>query len=111
MCKLGAEVGLIYAAIGPAMQQPHYEVGKEFKLAFEDYSQVGCQPCFVERGFSLYFDLTRYITLRLRAVGIVHCEHLTEDTYTQPEKYFSYRRARNKGEENYGRQISAICLS
>ena len=37
-------------------------------------------------------------------------EALGEDTYSQPERFFSYRRATHRGEPDYGRQISLIAL-
>ncbi|HAL90129.1 MAG TPA: laccase domain-containing protein, partial [Erythrobacter sp.] len=33
-----------------------------------------------------------------------------QDTYTQPERFHSYRRAGHRGEETAGRQLSIIAL-
>jgi copper oxidase (laccase) domain-containing protein len=33
-----------------------------------------------------------------------------EDTYAQPDRFFSFRRATHLGEPGYGRQISLIGL-
>jgi copper oxidase (laccase) domain-containing protein len=33
---------------------------------------------------------------------------LDEDTYSQPERFYSYRRSCHLGEPGYGRQISVI---
>jgi copper oxidase (laccase) domain-containing protein len=35
---------------------------------------------------------------------------LGEDTYSQPDRFFSYRRATHRGEPDYGRQVSLIAL-
>jgi copper oxidase (laccase) domain-containing protein len=35
---------------------------------------------------------------------------MDEDTYSQPDRFFSYRRSCHQGEGGYGRQISLIGL-
>ena len=37
-------------------------------------------------------------------------EDLAEDTYSQPGRFFSYRRATHRGEPTNGRQLSVIAL-
>ena len=37
-------------------------------------------------------------------------EALGEDTYSQPEAFYSFRRATHRQEPTYGRQISLIAL-
>jgi copper oxidase (laccase) domain-containing protein len=69
-----------------------------------------------ERFFSLgreghhQFDLEGFVLFRLAAAGLARIEALGEDTYSQPGRFFSYRRATHKGEPDYGRQISLIAL-
>ena len=46
----------------------------------------------------------------LQLAGSGRAEALDEDTYAQPERFFSFRRATHLGEANYGRQISLIGL-
>jgi copper oxidase (laccase) domain-containing protein len=48
---------------------------------------------------------------RLAAAGLGRIEALGEDTYSQPERFFSFRRATHRAEPDYGRQISLIALS
>ena len=38
-------------------------------------------------------------------------ERLALDTYADPDRFFSYRRATHRGEPDYGRQISLIGLT
>ena len=33
------------------------------------------------------------------------------DTYADPDRFYSYRRATHRGEADYGRQLSAIALA
>ena len=37
-------------------------------------------------------------------------EALHLDTYADPDRFYSYRRATHRGEADYGRQLSAIAL-
>ena len=56
------------------------------------------------------FDLAGYAAKRLRAAGIGTVEPLGLDTYADPDRFFSYRRATHRGEPTYGRQFSLIGL-
>jgi hypothetical protein len=56
-----------------------------------------------------FFDLNRYTVDRLARAG-VKAEALGRCTYADEAGFFSYRRATHRGEPDYGRQISAICL-
>jgi copper oxidase (laccase) domain-containing protein len=56
------------------------------------------------------FDLEGFVVSRLAAAGLTRIEALGQDTYSQPDLFFSYRRATHKSEPTYGRQISLIAL-
>jgi len=95
------------AAIGPAIAQPSYEVDAKFRDNFEpddeDFFATG-QPGHWQ------FDLEGYIAKRLRETGSGTVQRLGLDTYSDPERFFSYRRATHSGEPTYGRQFSLIGL-
>jgi copper oxidase (laccase) domain-containing protein len=56
------------------------------------------------------FDLEGYAVSRLAAAGLTRIEALGLDTYSNPDLFYSYRRATHRGEPDYGRQISIIAL-
>jgi copper oxidase (laccase) domain-containing protein len=56
------------------------------------------------------FDLTGYITHRLGLFGVAQVDNLALCTYSDAERFFSYRRATHNREPSYGRLISAIAL-
>jgi len=56
------------------------------------------------------FDIEAYVLARLAAAGVTRAEALGLDTYADPDRFYSYRRATHKGEPDYGRQISLIAL-
>jgi len=58
----------------------------------------------------LVSDLLHGVGDRLIAAGIEQVEALHLDTYAEPDRFYSYRRATHRGEPDYGRQISMIGL-
>jgi len=110
MLELGAQIGTIHAAIGPAMQARYYEVKPDFQAHFEKRSPIDASGFFCRRNNKLYFDTPAYIQARLLALGILEIDRNIEDTYAAPDTYFSYRRSCLEGEEDYGRQIAVIAL-
>ena len=104
---LGARRERIAAAIGPAIAQPSYEVGEDFRDQFAPDDA----PFFAAgRDGHLQFDLAGYVARRLLRAGIGTVESLGLDTYPDDKRFFSYRRATHHGEPTYGRQISLIGL-
>ncbi|MEA3061690.1 MAG: purine-nucleoside/S-methyl-5-thioadenosine phosphorylase / adenosine deaminase [Sphingomonadales bacterium] len=111
MESLGADRARIAAAVGPCIARRSYEVDEAFLRRF-----TGSDP-ENERFFSdgarpdrRQFDLEGYVLSRLADAGLTRIEALGEDTYSQPDRFFSYRRATHRGEADYGRQISLIAL-
>lgn len=107
MVALGARPDRIAAAIGPTIAQRNYEVDLAFRTAFEAGDETFFQP---GKPGHLHFDLPAYCAHRLRAAGITLIDDLAEDTYSQPARFHSYRRATHAGQPTGGRQISAIAL-
>jgi YfiH family protein len=109
MLALGATHGGLRAVIGPSISQSAYEVGPEF---FEDF--VIDDPHNTRffaggAGDRLHFDLPAYGLHRLREAG-VEAEWTRHCTYSDPERFFSYRRTSHAGEADYGPLISVIRL-
>ena len=110
MERLGAERGRIAAAVGPCIARRSYEVDEAFLRRFVE-AEPGDERFFSGgRDGHHQFDLEGFVLSRLAAAGLGKVEALGEDTYSQPDRFFSYRRATHKGEPDYGRQISLIAL-
>lgn len=112
MCDLGASKNNIVSAIGPAIQKQSYEVGYEFVAEFLQQSEIAAENCFSsgENGQGIFFDLPRYLEHRLLNAAIGQVARLTDDTYSDEQRFFSYRRSCHRGHACYGRQINAICM-
>jgi len=111
MERLGARRSRIAAAVGPCIARRSYEVDDAF---FRRFAQAEAEN---ERFFTggraqgrHQFDLEGYVVSRLAAAGVPRIEALGEDTYAQPDRFFSFRRATHRGEPDYGRQVALVAL-
>jgi hypothetical protein len=110
MEALGADRDHIVAVIGPAISQRAYEVGPEFFETFLDRDAENGRFFVSSPGDRLLFDLPAFGLHRLRRAGIASAEWTRHCTYTDPDRFYSYRRATHNKEADYGRLISAIRL-
>lgn len=109
MLHLGARRGRIAAVIGPVISQRAYEVGPEFVEKFLDEERDNGRFFAGGKGDRAMFDLPGFCLSRLRAAG-VSVEWTGDCTHSDPSRFFSYRRACQKGEADYGRLVAAIVL-
>lgn len=111
MCRLGARITKIHAAIGPTIGPQSFEVSKGFPapfLAQDSTSKVFFHPAAREGHY--LFDLPGYITHRLKALGLAEVVSLQRDTYAEEVHFFSFRRNKHQGECDYGRLLATIAL-
>ncbi|WP_424971223.1 peptidoglycan editing factor PgeF [Dinoroseobacter sp. S76] len=110
MVAAGATRDAITAVIGPSISQSAYEVGPEFLERFLEADPENGR--FFASGFGekFQFDLISYGVARLRAAGIGHAAWTGHCTYSDPARFFSYRRSVHQSEADYGRLISTIRL-
>jgi len=110
MEALGAHRADTVAVIGPTISQRAYEVGPEF---IDDFlaDDPGNGRFFINgEGDRYHFDLPGYGLHRLRSAGIGEAEWTRHCTYSDPDRFYSYRRTTHAGEADYGRLLSAIRL-
>ena len=110
MVALGAKRANIAATIGPTISQKAYEVGPEFFETFTDDDPF-TQRFFAQgQGDRMLFDLPAYGQYRLRSAGVGLAQWTRHCTYSDPDRFYSYRRTTHAGEADYGRLISVIRL-
>lgn len=110
MEALGAARAAIAAVIGPTISQTAYEVGPGFAEEFLDDDPESARFFINGKGDRYLFDLPGYGLFRLRRAGVGRAEWTRHCTYSDAERFYSYRRATHAGEVDYGRLISAIRL-
>ncbi|HBZ43638.1 MAG TPA: peptidoglycan editing factor PgeF [Maritimibacter sp.] len=110
MEALGAKRENTSAVIGPTISQRAYEVGPEFFERFMDEDPEYGRFFAGGEGDRMHFDLPAFGLYRLRNAGVGEAEWTRHCTYSDPERFYSYRRSVHRKEADYGRLISAIRL-
>lgn len=110
MEQLGATRAGTVAVIGPTISQRAYEVGPEFFDTFMDEDPENARFFAGGNGDRMMFDLPGYGLHRLRGGGVGLAYWSGHCTYSDPDRFYSYRRGTHAGEADYGRLISAIRL-
>ena len=112
MARLGARAERIRAALGPCIAQNSYEVGPEFVAAFAaadaDSARFFARSVNPQRAM---FDLHAYVGERARRAGVGRFEDLGLDSYADEDRFFSYRRATHRKEQDYGRLVAGIAIA
>ncbi len=110
METLGASRTNTTAVIGPSISQRAYEVGPEFLDRFLEDTPDNSR--FFANGTDdrYQFDLIGFGLHRLRVAGVGQAEWTGHCTYSDPDRFYSYRRSTHQKEADYGRLISAISL-
>jgi YfiH family protein len=111
MEKNGAKREHMTAIIGPTISQKAYEVGPDFATQFiaeardnADFFTPSPRPRHQ------MFDLPAYLKRRISRQGVSQVIDMGLCTYSDEDRFFSFRRATHRNEKDYGRQISAIVL-
>lgn len=107
---LGATRAGICAVIGPTISQSAYEVGPEFIEGFLADDPQNARFFISGTAGRYLFDLPAFGLHQLRKSGIGHAEWTRHCTYSDPDRFYSYRRTTHAGEADYGRMISVIRL-
>jgi len=110
MEALGANRTNISAVIGPTISQRAYEVGPEFFDNFVADDPENVRFFAAGAGDRMQFDLPAFSLARMRSAGIGQASWTRHCTYSDADRFFSYRRSVHAGEADYGRLISAIRL-
>ena len=95
----------LLAWIGPAIGPAHFEVGEEVHRAFTD-ADITAADAFVRHGERWLADLPSLARLRLRSAGVTAIFGGDVCTYSEQQRFFSFRR-----DGCTGRQASLIWLA
>ncbi len=110
MEDLGAKRQSIRAVIGPSISQRAYEVGPDFADDFIAQDTGNSRFFTNGNGDRYLFDLPGFGLHTLRKSGIGQAEWTGHCTYSDPDRFYSYRRTTHNAEADYGRLIAAIRL-
>ena len=98
----------LVVSIGPCISQKSYEVKKDFYSTFIKKAKENDLFFKKKDEDSFYFDLRAFLNKKFKDCGVYQIENIKIDTFAIKNEYFSHRRAKKLGENDYGRCISAI---
>jgi len=105
IAKMQSPAENIYAWLGPCISKDFFEVGSEVKTKFMQHSDV-FKAAFIEKSQGKYLaDLYKIAEIQLNALGVTQINALSECTYSNTDKYYSYRK-----DNITGRMVTLICL-
>lgn len=111
MQSIGADPARTVAVVGPCIAQASYEVGADYQDRFvqadPDYGQFFIPGAALDKRL---FDLPGFVLRRLEQAGVGDAAWTGHDTCADEARFFSNRRAYQRGEPDFGRLMSAIAL-
>ncbi len=103
LAKMQCENKFVHAWLGPCIGASVFEVGVEVKQTFVEQNQ-NFALAFIQHNHDKYLaNLHQIATLQLQQLGVSNIKSLAECTFSNPQRYYSYRR-----ENITGRMASII---
>ena len=106
--EMGGDVKELFVSVGPCISQKNYEVKEDFYLEFIKRSEENDSFFLKKSEKSFNFDLREFINKKFKDLGILKIDNVAIDSFASKSEYFSHRRAKKLGEDDYGRCISVI---
>ena len=105
---VGGNIKKLIVCIGPCISQKSYEVKGDFYSMFTEKSKNN-DSFFLKSGKNSFnFDLRGFVNKKFKDCGVLEIDNIDVDTFAMKNEYFSHRRAKKLGENDYGRCISVI---
>ena len=109
--QLKSENNDLIAVVGPCINKKNYHVKKDFFNKFVEHDVKNKKFFYKVNDIQYNFDLRAFINNELFNLNIKNIENIDIDTYSEKEKFFSYRRSCINKEADYGRCISVILMT
>ena len=110
MIKKGCLAENMTAAIGPCISLNNYQIKQDFIKKFLKKNNKN-KRFFKKNNNKTYFSLNKYIYSQLKDLNIGNIEIINKDTFNIKNNFFSARRSKSHGENDYGRNISVIVIN
>jgi polyphenol oxidase len=98
------------AWLGPAIGPQHFEVGPEVREAFVRVAAEDARAFTTAANGKYMANLFALARMRLGRLGVSQVFGGGDNTYAQPERYFSHRRATHEGKPT-GRQAALVWIA
>ena len=108
LSELEGNVKQLVVCIGPCISQKSYEVKEDFYSMFIKKSEENDSFFLKNNKKTFNFDLRGFVNKKFKDCGVSQIDNIFIDTFAMKNEYFSHRRAKKLGEDDYGRCISVI---
>ena len=105
----GSNLENIYAVIGPCISKESFEVKSDMINASIE-KDPNSEKFFSNISNLDYFDLSAYLIDKINKAGVSNINCLGEDTYSNPDRFFSHRYETNNKKTITGRMMNIIGL-
>lgn len=95
--KMHTRADEIHAWLGPCIGKEAFEVGSEVQKVFVKQGNIFSKAFYKQNNGKYLANLHKIATTQLNDLGIKHVNTLSECTYSNPEKYYSYRKKSTTG--------------
>jgi len=106
--EMGGDAKKLVTCIGPCISQESYEVKEDFYSIFTKKSKDNDSFFSKNEKNSFNFDLRSFLIKKFKDCGVSQIDNINIDSFAMKNEYFSHRRAKKLGENDYGRCISVI---
>ena len=105
---MNGDIKQLVVSIGPCISQKNYEVKRDFYLNFIKNSKNNLSFFQENKKNTFNFDLRGFVNKKFSDLGVVEIDNINVDSFAADNEYFSHRRAKKLGHDDYGRCISVI---
>ena len=106
--EMGGNIKKLDVCIGPCIAQESYEVKNDFYSKFNEESVENDSFFLKKENDTFNFDLRGFVIKKFNSYGVYKIGNINIDSFANKKEYFSHRRAKKLGENDYGRCISVI---
>ena len=106
--EMNGSIKQLVVSLGPCISQKNYEVKNDFYSKFIKKSKNNDSFFFKNEKKTFNFDLRGFVIKKFKDLGVLEIDNVAIDSFASENEYFSHRRAKKLGENDYGRCISII---
>ena len=106
--EMNGSIKQLVVSLGPCISQKNYEVKNDFYSEFIKKSKNNDSFFFKNEKKTFNFDLRGFVIKKFKDLGVLEIDNIAIDSFASENEYFSHRRAKKLGQDDYGRCISVI---
>jgi len=108
LTEMDGNIKQLIVSVGPCISQKNYEVKNDFYLEFIKKSKNNDSFFLKNEKKTFNFDLRGFVNKKFQDLGVSEIDNVIIDSFASENEYFSHRRAKKLGHDDYGRCISVI---